>query len=210
MSNTIRAMERSGKPGKVRRDGFIPGVIYGKGIAESIIVKFETRRFKRILKNQGRNARINVKMGDDEKSCIIKDLQFDPITNDILHVDLQAVTAETSVKLKVPVVFNGREALESERLVLQTFASEVELSGIMGSMPEVIEIDVSDKTAGDKVVVGEIKVKDKIKILNDSDEVLAVISAPREFKEEETEADSESASESAPESETESEGNVAS
>ncbi len=169
----ITAIERMEKPKKVRREGYIPGVIYGEEVEHPISVKFEMQTIKKFLRTRSNSAKVKIK--EDIKNCVIKDIQTDAINGKILHIDMQAVTAKEKVKLKIPVIFNGRESLERQRLLLQVLVSEIELEGSITALPELINIDVSDKKLGDKIEIKDIPLNDSVKAMGDEDEALAVI-----------------------------------
>jgi len=172
----ICAQERTEKARQARRKGFIPGVVYGKGI-ESVSIKMDQKEFRRALQGRPKTSRISLKLGDDVKNCIIKEIQKDPINGQILHVDLQTIHSDDIIRLRVPVVFHGKEKLAANQLLIQEFITEVEISGKAADLPEFISIDVGSRKLGDKITVGDLTVGEGIKILEDADEILAVVSA---------------------------------
>lgn len=178
----IRAIIRSEKPKKVRRDGFAPGIIYGEGIDVPIPVKFEMVRLKRLLKRHLSNAKIDIKLGDSIRKCVVKEVQRHPVTSDILHIDLQTVNENENVKLKIPVTFTGKKMLDSRKHVLHIYISEIEVSGCLKLLPDRITVDVGEMSPGEKFTVGDIKIDSDIKILNGKDEILAVVTAAKELE----------------------------
>jgi len=183
---TLQVLERTEKPQKVRKDGFTPGVIYGEGIEKGISIKFEMTKLKQLLTTNIKNAKLYVQVGKDSKYCIIKEYQRRPITGEIIHMDFQSVLANEIVKLKVPVMYTGTATLEFKNLVLQINISELELEGRVNLLPETIEIDISEKNVGDKIVLKDLELASNIKIHADENEILAVIVAPKVYAEEET------------------------
>ncbi|MBZ4647133.1 MAG: ribosomal protein [Clostridia bacterium] len=182
MSETfIRAIERTEKPKKARRDGFAPGVIYGEGYENGLPVKFEMLKLKRILKKQGQNTKIWIKIGEQTKYGVIKDIQRDPITGDIVHIDIQTISQNDDVKLKLPIVFTGRNKLEERKLLLQVLIPEIEVLGKASELPEFITIDVSGKKSGEKITVNDIRMTEQIRVLSDTKDVLAIVIEPKEL-----------------------------
>jgi large subunit ribosomal protein L25 len=189
MANALlQVIERTEKPKKVRKEGFTPGVIYGEGIEKGISIKFEMNKLKQQLNSSFKNAKVNLKLGDQNKFCIIKDFQREPVSGKIIHLDFQAVSADEIIKLKVPIVYNGLTALESRRLVLQINNSELEIEGKVKSLPESIFVDVGAKKLGDKININDLDLAGDIKVHESIDEILAVVIAPKEFVEENAEA----------------------
>lgn len=186
--SVICAVERTEKPNQVRKQGFIPGVIYGKGVP-STSIKLEKKAFKRMLQGHPTNSRVQLKLGNEEKTCIIKAIQRDPIKGEILHVELQTIHSEDKIRLKVPVVFLEKEKLGTKQLLLQEFVPEVEVLGKAADMPEVININVGDMNIGDKITAKDIQLGNNLKILNDENEVLAVVTPIKAEVEEKTETE---------------------
>lgn len=184
MNNTvICAAERTEKPQKVRRQGFIPGVIFGKGI-ESKSVKIDEKELAKVQHGHLRNARLQVKLGEDVKHCIVKEIQKDPVKGNVIHFNLQAIHDNDIIKLFVPVRFNGKEKLAGRQLLLEENLTEVEISGKASILPEVISIDVSNLKYEDKIALKDIPVQEGIKVLGNEDELVAVVSYARETPEE--------------------------
>lgn len=177
MSTTlVQALERNAKPKQLRKRGFLPAVIYGDGV-EARPVQFDMKEMIKIMKNTLRTATLNVKLGDKIKSCLIKNVQRDLATGEIIHLDMQAVKENEEIKLRVPITFKGKSMLENKNLLLQILLSELELSSSAKEFPDCIEVDVENKKFGDKVIVSDIKLKDKVNIITDKNEVIAVISS---------------------------------
>mgnify|MGYP000394787607 CR=1 FL=1 len=182
----LNALERSEKAKKARRQGYIPGVVYGRDI-ESESIKLDQREFRRALQGRPITSRIKLKLGDEIKNCIIKEIQKDPINGQILHVDFQTIRSDQVIRLKVPVVFEGKEKLGSRQELLHEFINEVEIMGKAADLPEFISIDVGDRRLGDKITVSDINATN-FKVMEEPDEVIAVVTAARiEAAEESTE-----------------------
>lgn len=188
----INAAERNEKPNKVRSQGFIPGVIFGKGI-ESKSVKIEEKELAKVQHGHLRNARLQVKLGEEVKHCIVKEIQKDPVKGNVIHFNLQSIHDNDIIKLRVPLIFTGKEKLQGKQLLLEENLTEVEISGKASILPEVISIDVSNLKHEDKIALKDIPVRDGIKVLGNEDELAAVVTYAREVPEEaeDTEAEAE-------------------
>lgn len=172
------ALERTEKAKKARRQGYIPGVVYGKDITSSSI-KLDEGEFRKALQGRPTTSRIKLRLGDEIKTCIIKDVQKDPINRQILHVDFQTIRSDEVIRLKVPVIFEGKEKLALKQLLLQEFIGEVEIMGKAADLPEFISIDVGNGNLGEKITVSDLNIGENIKVMDEPDEVLAVISAAK-------------------------------
>lgn len=172
----LNVEHRANKTKKFREEGFVPGVIYGgkSGAAEPI--KIKEAPLKKILSNHGMSAKLWIKNGDEKKFGFIKEIQRKPVTNKIVHVDVQFVSKDQDVKLKIPVVFKGEEELRGKQLQLAVNKLEVELIGKLDLMPEVIHVDVSEKSAGDTITFKDLNLNEGIKTHDNIDEVYASVS----------------------------------
>lgn len=190
--DNILALERSSNAKKIRREGFIPGVIYGQDF-ESKVVQFEFLELNKLLKDNTKTSRFKVNIGDSSTRCIVKEVQRDSATGRLIHIDMQSISENEEIKIKVPITFTGKRMIESKNLMIENYLTELELSGKMKYMPEGIEIDVENKEFGDKIIVSDIKIDSNLEVLDDKDEVVALISSAKqqEVKEDESEEGSE-------------------
>lgn len=184
----IEAFERNEKPHVARREGFLPAVIYGAGIEGSIPIKIQFSVMKKLLSRRGKNSKIWVKLGDNVKYTLIKDIARNPLTGNVIHVDLQAIKEDERLKVKVPLAFEGREKLESRGKFLETVVSELEVTGKAKDLPESIIIHVGDKEAGERITVADLQADEKPYKFNDpADKMVAIIAEKRTVAEPEKE-----------------------
>ncbi|GAA0748379.1 50S ribosomal protein L25 [Clostridium oceanicum] len=174
--NIINGLIRNEKSKKCRRDGFVPGVLYGVDVEKTMSVKFDKTELIRCFKKYGMNSGLWVKIQDKKEYVLLKEVQRDIVTGHIIHVDMQAVSKDEVIKHNIPLFFTGKEELEHNGFLLETFASEIKVSGKVKYLPESINIDVSHMNPGNRINVSDIKVDDNVKICNDIDENLASIS----------------------------------
>ena len=172
----------------IRRNGQTPGVIYGEFLDNPISIKIANTQLPKILKTHLTSSVVSLEVNNDIKNCVIKDIQKD-MYGKIIHVDFQYVKANEVIKLKVPVTFEGQTALETNRLVLETFASEIEVQGAVEKLPEKIDIDVSDKKFEDKILAKDVTLPEGVHLVTAEDTLLAVVAGTEteEESEEETE-----------------------
>lgn len=172
----------------IRRNGQTPGVIYGEFLDNPISIKIANTQLPKILKTHLTSSVVSLEVNNDVKNCVIKDIQKD-MYGKIIHVDFQYVKANEVIKLKVPVTFEGQAALETNRLVLETFASEIEVQGAVEKLPEKIDIDVSDKKFEDKILAKDVTLPEGVHLVTAEDTLLAVVAGTEteEESEEETE-----------------------
>lgn len=153
--------KRDEKVNKVRHDGEIPCILYGQNLDKSISAKITKREMINIL-NYTDSSILNLNLNGDIKKCVIKELQRDPFGN-IIHIDFQCIKKGETIKLKVPVNFIGQGVLESRRLLIEDFISEIPLQGEASEIPQNIEINVSELEYGDQILVKDINIPKSVK-----------------------------------------------
>jgi large subunit ribosomal protein L25 len=172
---------------ELRDDGFIPAVVYG-GDKDSQAIKVPRSQFMRLLhQHRLENAVINLKVKDDKKNkprpCLIKEIQYNPVHDDIIHVDFNEISLTKVIKVNVPVVAKGEPVgVKLEGGSLEHILWEVEVECLPTDIPKEIEIDVSQLKMGESIHVKDLPVPAKIKILNDPD--ASVLSVAQPLKEE--------------------------
>jgi large subunit ribosomal protein L25 len=117
---------------------------------------------------------------------LIKETQKDPIKGDVLHLDLQQLSADTKIKLRVPVIIQGREKAETTDTVLQQQLMEIELQCLPKYIPQSIQVDVSELKLGENITIGDLDIaKDaNYEILTDLGEVITSLTAAQVEEEE--------------------------
>lgn len=182
----LEAQQRNEKGSKVRRNGFVPGIIYGSGEKENKPVKFQADKLEAYLKKLS-GKKVQVKLGEEIQTGFIKEMQREPATGKIIHIDIQVAGLNDIVKMKLPVIYEGRGKLESQGLVLDINISEVTLHGMEKDMPEKIIIDAGDKKAGDVITASMLELGEGLKLVDDPDEVMATVNEPQRIEIEQAE-----------------------
>jgi len=179
---TVEKRERKGKGAarQLRREGFIPCVIYKNGESTPIqIAAKEMLPFMNIATKE--KLFVTLKFKEGEKQAILQDYQVDPITGKLLHVDFMEVSATEKIRVTVPVVLIGEPiGVKQDKGVLQHGISEIEIEAIPEKIPGHIEVDVSDLEVGDSIHVSDIKFEEGIKVISDPDEVIATVTVEAE------------------------------
>ncbi|MDD5602653.1 MAG: 50S ribosomal protein L25 [Eubacteriales bacterium] len=171
----IKAEERDPGKRRYREPGTIAGVLYGDGIEGSLPVSLQASPLQKLISVHGSHARLTLLLNNDEKIGILKEIQKNPMSGNIIHADIQLVSKTQEVKTKIPLVFTGREEFHQKELRLQVLRSEVEVQGVLSALPESIEIDVSSAGLGYSITLADLNLGDKIRILDREDEVYAQV-----------------------------------
>jgi large subunit ribosomal protein L25 len=193
---------------KLRREGILPGNVYGKGLP-SIAIQMNTAEFQELFKQVGETGLIDVMVDSDRHPSLIKNLQMEYPLKTPLHVDFYEVNLKEKVKTMVPLVITGEPQAVTEKvgLLLQPM-SEVEVEALPEELPENIEVDVTHLAAvDDHILVSDLKVPAGITVLTDEAQTIAKIAEP--VQEEPEEPVAEEGTEGAAEGEAETEGTEA-
>ncbi len=178
---TVERREKTGKgvARSLRREGKIPGVLYSGGKAESLALS--PVDVKRILKH-GENALITLKVGGekskDSRVAILRDIDRDPVSGDILHADLFEISMNKPIRVPVPLHVTGTPVGVKEGGVLQHNLREIEIECLPALIPEEIGVDASALGIGDNIHVRELVLAEGIRILEDLDQIVVSVAAP--------------------------------
>src|SRR5919201_756947 len=174
---------------RLRREGFIPGVLYGNGKKPYAICVPE-RELRRVLTGQGGLHAILDVVLEGQKTThasILKDYQQDPLRGHISHVDLQEVRLDQPIQASVTVQLVGEPVGAKEGGVLSQVQREINVEALPMEIPEHLELDVSDIAIGDTLRLADLPVREGMTYLDDPEEtVLATVTLPtREVEPEE-------------------------
>ena len=176
---------------RLRRDGYVPGVLYGRGMEPHAICVLERELRKALTGDSGLHTILDV-MLDGEKSThpsILKDYQQDPMRGKLVHVDLQEVRLDQPIQATVVVeLIRGDEAPGiKEGGVLSQVAREVTVEALPMEVPEHLDLDVSGMAIGDTLRLADLVAQDGVKYLDDPETVLATVTLPTRVEEPEVE-----------------------
>ena len=175
---------------KIRKNGQIPGVVYGRG-NEPKSIKVNPQDIEDILFS---NAIIDLSFADEdsgEKTVIIKDFQRDVIKKNLLHVDFQFISMDEKITVSVSLSLEGTAAGVHEGGVLQQLIRNIEINALPAEIPSEITLDISELEMGDSLAVSDLELPDGIDLVTDADEVIVTVVTPTELIEEEEEEEEE-------------------
>ena len=131
---------------RLRREGFIPGVVYG-GKDDNIAVAVDPKALKKVLRSEaGRNAILKLDIaGSGSTNAILKSWQVDPIKENFLHADFYRIAMDVAIRVTVPIhVLGEARGVKVDGGILELIMRNVEVECLPGDIPEHIDIDVSD------------------------------------------------------------------
>ncbi len=183
-----RAERGSAAVRRLRKRGFIPGVIYGGG-NDPFAFSVEERELRRALTtDHGLNAILDVTVDGDARPAIVKEYQRDPITGRVTHVDLVQVRLDRVIQTTVGIELIGDSPGVREGGVLQQVAREITVEALPLEVPERIEVDVSALMVGDSIRLEEVTVPGGVRFVDDPHETVVVtVTVPTRVEEPEEE-----------------------
>lgn len=183
---------------KLRSQGYLPAVIYGRQI-ESVPIMVKNNEFEKLINRYGENSLINLlleKDGKQEKySALIREVQRHHYKEEFNHIDFYQVSMKEKLDTVVSVYLSGEPKSIKDGGILQHGVREIDVRCLPGDIPEYFEIDISELDIGENVTVGDIEVGEEVEITTDRDTVIALVMAPSTEEEIEEEEDEELAEE---------------
>ncbi len=168
---------------KVRAKGLVPGVYYGKGI-KNIILTVDHFKLDRALRTEaGMNAIINLDIDGDKQVTIAHEIEEDPLTGKILHVDFMHIDITQKIKADVPVKIIGTAPGVKKGGILAVHLHHISVKCLPLEIPGHFDIDVSSlEDIGSAAYVKEIKVPEGVEVLTRLDEAVVAVSGVKEEK----------------------------
>ena len=205
MANTYQlAAQTRDRAGKgiaraLRRENKVPAVVYGDN-KEPILISLSSRDIEvEYHKAHMFTMLCDMEIGKDKAMVLARDIQLDPVSDKVVHVDFLRVTKKTKIAVQVPVNFINQDACEGleRKGVLNVVRHDVELMCSATNIPESVEIDMTGFVIGDSLKLSNINLPDDAFSTADRDITIATIAAPRVEEAEPEEGDAEEGEEGA-------------
>ena len=180
---TLKAATRlrsgSGKLKQMRREGWLPSVVYGRGVVNENL-KVDAKTFAELLAHSSSDNILNNLdiEGEGSRSVFLKTIQHDPLTGHALHVDFLAVDDKTEITANIPVHLIGEAKGVKAGGVLEQYAHTLEIICFPNDLPDSIEKDVTFLEEGQSLHIGEIELPKGVKATHAADVVVAHIGKP--------------------------------
>jgi large subunit ribosomal protein L25 len=183
---TSRTDTGKGAARTLRRQGYIPGVIYGHG-EQTRACQVERKQVEKLLTSGSYESTvIDLKLEDGATSSVlIREVQVHPYRPEVLHIDFLAVRKGEKVKLEVPVRLVGVSAGVKEGGIMEHLRHDVEIRCIPSKIPEALDIEISEMNVGDSITVADLVVPEDVEILTDAAATIASVVPPAVKVEEE-------------------------
>jgi large subunit ribosomal protein L25 len=169
-----------GKAKRLRREGKLPGVFYGPK-AQTVPLEVDRKDFlTRVADLEGSHL-IRIKSGSPllaDKVALVKEMQFHPVTGEVVHADFYEVDLSAKIRVKVPLHFVGKAAGVVRGGILQPIVREVEVECLPMDIPEFFNVEVSELDIGDSLHVTELTMPEGVTAASESDLTLVTVVPP--------------------------------
>lgn len=167
------------KPAKsaLRQAKKVPGIVYAKSISPIAISVLENAINPFVFTAE--THIINLKLDNNQEiDCVIKDVQFDPVTDRVIHFDLQGLVSGETIQIEVPVLFKGTPIGVRDGGLLQQFFHKLSVECVPSSIPEHIELDITGLKIGAGIHVRDLNIEG-LKILHQEGAVIVSVTPPK-------------------------------
>jgi large subunit ribosomal protein L25 len=165
---------------RLRRSGKTPGILYGG--ASPVNIAVDPREVFRIIHGHEGSTqllRVTFAGSKDSRMVILRDLQLDPVSENLVHVDLQEVNMDKPIQVTVALHHVGEPiGVRDTQGILEMVLREIQVSCLPANIPEDIKADVSSLAIGDVLTVGELVVPEGVRVLTDKAQAVATVAPP--------------------------------
>lgn len=171
-----------GPCGRLRRSGWVPGVVYGGG-RENLAIRIEKKPLLEALeKGAGENRVFLLKLIGTDKSrhTMIRDMQVDAVSRQIVHIDFQRVLLDAKIRVKVRVELSGTAfGVKNEGGIVDFVSREIEVECLPTLIPQVIDVDLTDLHVGDHVAAKDLGLPSGVSLLGDPERIIVSLAHAR-------------------------------
>ena len=161
---------------QMRKEGKVPGIYYSHDSKNSIPFYIERQVLRQAYKSGARIFNINV--GSKKRTVIFKSVDYHPVTDQVLHVDLYGVKMDQAVTISVELKLTGSAQGVVEGGILVQGLSELEIDCLPMDIPEFLEVDISNLNLGDSLRVADLQLDEKFAIKSSEEQIIASVTHP--------------------------------
>lgn len=156
------------KVAKLRKEGLVPGVVYGPG-TDPISVQVENNVIVKVYGQAGKHAPVHLTIGSKKRIAMIKDVDIDPVKHRVQHISFHAVNQNNPVEAEIPVRLKGEGESEAEKagLIILQNIEHLQVKALPMDLPDMLEVDISGlKEAGERVTVADIVLPPNVELID--------------------------------------------
>ncbi|NLL31277.1 MAG: 50S ribosomal protein L25 [Clostridiales bacterium] len=175
------------KAKQLRRSGRVPGILYNKNM-NNFMFEVGELELCREISEIGDHGILNFQLDGKDKKALIKDVQRDPVTGKIIHIDLQELEKNQKVISSIPIQYIGEGLLNKKGMVVQKERESVKVEGVAEKLPKSIKINMANLNKGAVYKIADLEVASELSIVDDINTVVASVSYERRTVSENNEA----------------------
>ncbi|EDS80349.1 50S ribosomal protein L25 [Clostridium perfringens] len=158
-----------------RRKGLVPGVIYGKGI-NNFLFEIGELELNHVLSVTGEHGLLSINSQEGSLNTLIKEVQRDPVTRRVLHIDLEKVEGNEEIETAVPINYVGEEYINKLDAVLQKNLDSIKVKCSPSNIPKGVNLNVGRAKPGDQFKIADVEFGNEITVVDDLNSIVASVS----------------------------------
>lgn len=158
-----------------RRKGLVPGVLYGKGI-NNLLFEIGELELNHALSVTGEHGLLNINSQEGSLNTLIKEVQRDPVTRRVLHIDLEKVEGNEEIETVVPINYVGEEYINKLDAVLQKNIDSIKVKCFPSNIPKGVNLNVGRAKPGDQFKIADVEFGNEITVVDDLNSIVASVS----------------------------------
>ncbi|GIO15833.1 50S ribosomal protein L25 [Cohnella xylanilytica] len=183
MSTTLQAQPRAkttkGELRRLRNEGKVPGVVYGKELGAAAAIALDAKELTALLRGNPHGILDLAVPNRGSQSVLLTDVQRDTLSGQVLHVDFHQINLNETIKAEVRLDVQGESPGEKEGGMLQLVLHELEVECVAKNLPASIPVDISALGFGEHLTVGDLKLPEGVVATAEPDTVVVSILAPQ-------------------------------
>lgn len=180
LNANIREYAGNNQVRKLEREAMIPAVLYSKD-SQSRLLKLDYNEIQSAIERYGEHIIVKLKVDNEETHAIIKEVQRDPVSYRISHIDFQPVALHEVIHADLPILVINSDRAEKNGWIINRQLGQIEVQGEVESIPRNITIDASKLRLGEVLRVSDLEISEELSVLSDTDDIILSI---KQFKEE--------------------------
>jgi large subunit ribosomal protein L25 len=165
------------KARRLRRQGYVPGVLYGNSNTSTPVI-FDKKHVESFVQHKGEAAIFEVSIDGKTMPVRIREVQRDPVSQEIIHMDLQNVQMDQRIQARIPLKFEGKQTAVKRGLILQQQKDTIEVEGLAKDIPRHISVPLSMLQNARNIRVQDLEIAAELSILDAPSEVVALSLKP--------------------------------
>lgn len=160
----------------LRREGYVPGILYGRNI-ESKNIKIKENDLKKVFNRCEVGSKVELNIEKEDTLALVKNIQYHVIKGNIIHIDFQELTKGEKIKVKIPIHLTNKSSVESSTMVVQEQLKEIEIQTLPKNLPDNIEVDASLLDSKEAITISDLDIynNENIEILSEPEQIIATL-----------------------------------